>query len=260
MKVIIRLLLVCALFVSCKEEKTAGHFGSSDTLVKQPGPKSPVSSLKTNWDVLLIKEIDSAEFYSIRAKVSPAKEEYTAITDRKLANRMLRGVVSFADYDGDTNTLVTSDSGWVVTRIKPRRGNIITFDKNNEPGFTAYYPELDILLCEAGHQTEVSFNLTTGDSTENTGNPAEFVTSADKTMRLNGSYDGQECNGYFIQVKEKGQYRSAIKLYEVFENRMPKSIGICQIADAFWEGNTTLYIREAITSPNVYYKVVLVER
>jgi len=261
MKLFIPLLLLSALFISCKEETESHnrHFGNSDTLVATPQPKSSVNRMRGVLDVLLIREIDSTEFYSIKAKVKPPEEKYNAITDKKLVNRMLKGVVSFADSDDDGN-LIPSDTGWIVAGIKPRRGSIITFNKYDEPAFTAYYPELDILLCEGGHQTEVSFNLATGDSTENTGNPEEFVTSADKSIRLNGSYDGQECNHYFIQVKEKGQYRTEINLYDVFEERMPKSIGICNITDAFWEGNNILYLREKNVSPNVYYKVVFVER
>jgi len=258
MRLLIRVLLLGLLFISCKEEINNRPVNGNDTIIKPAVSSNPVAIRGQKWDVLLIEQIDSVEFYSLKSKVNPAEEKYVSITDRKLANRMLKGTVSFADYDDNSN-LIPSDSGWIITSIKPRRGSLRTFDKYNEPGFTAYYPELDILLCEVGHQLEVSYNLATGETTENTGNPEEFVTSADKSMRLNGSYDGQECNHYFIQVKEKGHYQRKIPLYDVFEKRMPKGIGICQIDDAFWESNNTLYIKERLVFPNVYYKVVLVE-
>lgn len=253
------ILLVFIVLQSCRQEDKDAQSVDEDTGIQnifREKDEAIKDSIRNNWYVALIEIIDSTKFYQKKEIAKPALEEYTSITDIKEVNLLLKDRVIFGDYNED-ELLKTSDSGYTVMKIKPYKGEVITFNKYNEPGFLAYYPELDILLCEVGHQLEVSYNLTTGETTKNTGNPGEYVTSENGVMRLNGSYDGQECYGYFIQVKKDGRYQRIIPLQETFRDRMSSTPGICQISEAFWIGNEELYIRENNVFPNKYYRVKL---
>lgn len=124
---------------------------------------------------------------------------------------MLKGVVQFADgdEDGETQALV---------KINFKNGKTLRFKEGfHEEYFVAYFPDEDILLCERGHSSDLSFNLKNGEETELTGNPNHIKTSADGKLRVNSYFDGQEYFGYFLQKKVGNRFVKFIDFNAEFE-------------------------------------------
>jgi len=208
--------------------------------------------------VLSITRIDSTEFLEAKRKAHFENKTYKVIRDFITAKKMLKGIVSFGDYEN--SEWIENDTGESVIEITPLNGKKV-IKAEPETYFVAYYPELDILLCEGGHTIDVSYNLLTGETTEDTGNPEFIVPSSDGTLRLNGHYDGQECYTTFIQQKEGGHFKKIIKLSEIFNSRMGE-FSLCTIGDSFWKNNTTLYLEETDnyqgrTQISYYYSIKL---
>lgn len=257
---LINLFIVLLFLQACKQE--AGQGINSPAIVAAPlADTIAVHEKKGIWDVVMIEQVDSATYYTARLKTPPLPEKYKAITDRKVVSQLLKGIVLLGDYDRETEKLVPSDTGWVVMDIRPRRGGRISDYNRDESIFTAYYPDLDILLCEGGHTTDMTFNLTTGETRESTGNPETFVTSPDKSMRLSAVFDGQECSSFYLHYNEGGTYRKVIQLEEVFDKRIG-DFALCKVGDAFWADSRTLYVQnpEGHMDNNLttaYYRVKL---
>jgi len=134
-----------------------------------------------------------------------------------------------------------------------------------EAFFIAYYPQEDILLLEGEHTTDVSFNLTTGEETENVGNPEYIIFSPSKQYRLNGHFNGQECSSWFIQKKIDGCYQKIIQIdsqreYEKSEFEKRARIWFCDIVDVFWQDDTTLnFVTPIVDGKEIklYYQLTL---
>lgn len=164
--------------------------------VKDDKEKEKKSDYSINVEI-----IDSVEYVSIKRKSKATNRNLVKITDYKEAKRILNGVVEFTDNKnfGDKQA---------IRKINFRNGK--QFSNLNDYDyyfFVAYFPEEDILLCEGGHSTDLSFNLKNGNETEETGNPNLFISSPNNKYRLNGSYDGQQCNGYFIQASQNEHFK-----------------------------------------------------
>lgn len=227
-------------------------------------PEEPVSvaddSLKVNFIAtsekeisytLKIEKIDSLEF-SYQKKISaPKKEIFKKITNIQEAKKLLKGVVEFDD-EGENPAVET---------IHFRNGKKYRkVHEHDQYSFVAYYPEEDILLCEGGHSTDISFNLKTGKDTDETGNPDEIVASPKGNFRLNGNYGGQQCFAYFIQQKKNGDFEKIIDLAAEFYNLIKTDL--CVIGDSFWQNENTLFIIEDSNFGvnQKYFKINLVEK
>lgn len=128
--------------------------------------------------------------------------------------------------------------------------------------FVAYFPEEDILLCEGGHSSDVSFNLSNGKEAEDIGNPDFIKTSPPKEWRLNGYFGGQECASYFIQKKINNEFVKVIQLDEAFE-KLTK-IWLCTVGESFWSDEKTLYLTETDFvekgTSTQYFKIDIIEK
>lgn len=233
------LLLLLPVFQSCGNKTE--EVGKPKKEVEKPKDSVnvvlPENPEKTVQYSISIERTDSVAYHSAAAKIKYKNGEIKKITDFEKAKKILKGIVEFADGDEDGES-------HAVKKIHFRNGK--EYRNTNEYDFTyfvAYYPEEDILLCEGGHTTDVSFNLKNGKETEEAGNPDLIITSRNKAFRINGHFGGQECYFYFIQKKINGEFEKIIQLDEVFEKQTKTSL--CVIENAFWLDDQTIYLTES---------------
>ncbi len=176
-----------------------------------------------------IEKISSEEFYTAKqkAKVHMPLEK---ITDFKIVQEKLSGIVEFEDQDNYLG----------IKKINFRNGPSIKNEVDlSECSFVAYFPAEDILLLECGHNMDVSFDLATGQTTYEIGNPNLITTSPSGQYRLNKIYEGQECFHHFIQQNKNVRYQKIVELNDMFENKTGK--WLCVIEKEFWTDDQTLY-------------------
>jgi len=203
-----------------------------------------------------IQKIDSITYFTLKEKVNPQQNEFERITDWAEAKEILGDLVTWETYTLWDGREIQDH----ISKITFRNGETFSFTEGFELlWFHAYYPQFDVLLGERGHTSDVSFNLTTGATTQTVGNPLNYVFSPSKKYLLNGHHDGDICTYYFIQKKIDGQYQTIIDLFEVFSEIV--NFLFCWTPCAFWENDTTLNIIIA-QDPNagqkkLYYQIIL---
>ncbi len=176
-----------------------------------------------------ISKITRDEFDRQRKQTAPNKP-IQKITDFKIVQEKLKGIVLFEELDGNL----------FIKKINFRNGN--TTDGSyqlDECSFSAYFPSEDIILLECGHTTDRSFNLKTGEETYDVGNLNYVTTSPSGKYRLNKIFEGQECFNHFIQEKGNNSYKKILELNELFEKKTGK--WLCVIEKEFWTDDHTLY-------------------
>lgn len=199
---------------------------------------------------LQIDEIDAkgfiANYYASLTPSAPvADTNFASVSER------LKGRVEF-------------DSNQVLIKINFKNGKSYNLQDGDYLFFIAYFPSEDILLCEGGHTTDVSFNLNTGQETEETGNPYYIVNDLSLKRRLNAYYGGQECYSYFIQDQTDSGFKKILSVNESFNALSPLS-NLCTIIDAFWLNSNALLIKADVSDKNgnpttLHYKLTLIEK
>lgn len=181
---------------------------------------------------LQIDEIDSETF---NANYNAALTPSAPLADTNFASvaKRLKGRVEF-------------DSNQLLVKINFKNGKSVNWQGVDYFYFIAYFPSEDILLCEGGHTTDVSFNLSNGQETEETGNPYYIVSDLSLQRRLNGHYGGQECSSYFIQEYTISGFKKIVSLNESFNALSPLS-NLCNIIDAIWVNSYTLCIKADVS-------------
>lgn len=252
----LKLIIIGLLFYSCQESKkveneTLPDSTISDTIIDEVVPQE-IDAEKSYS--ISVETIDSVAFYQAK-KNAPRNKPIEKITDFEIAKKRLAGIVEFSandeygEYQAVRKINFRNGTNW---------GNANDFDGEF---FVAYFPSEDILLCEGGHTTDVSFNLKNGKQTEETGNPDVIVTSPNKLFRLNGHFGGQECYSYFLQKKINGEFEKILQLDEEFK-KITK-IWLCSIGESFWTDDSTLFVTENnYAGPNgkaekKYFKILL---
>ena len=161
-------------------------------------------------------------------------EKLERIDDPIVAKKMLKGIVDFNKFD----------NYYTIKNIHFKNGktvkNLSVFD---EGSFVAYFPTEEIILCEGGHSSDLSFNLATAEEIENIGNPDYIIFSQTKQYRFNGYFEGQECSSYFIQKKINNQYKKIIQLDKEFELKTGK--WLCMVYELFWKNDHTIFLIES---------------
>ncbi|UQB69679.1 hypothetical protein [Epilithonimonas zeae] len=248
-------LITLFAFQSCKKETKQENL--SKTEVQKPKDSVELVSVENPEKKLQysieVEKIDSLEYHHFAVKKNINKKKLTKITDFNQAKKLLKGIVEFNDNseDGDQSA---------VEKIHFRNGK--EYGNTNEYDyyfFVAYYPEEDILLCEGGHTTDISFNLKNGKETEETGNPDYINFSPSGKFRLNGHFGGQECSSYFIQKKIE-DYVKIVQLDEEFE-KLTK-VWLCIVGESFWVDDNTLFLTEASNfgKAKKFFKVKIIEK
>lgn len=255
----IQLLIILFLFLSCdyvKKDDTTLVFTQKNEFEKSK-IKINLNSTKENKNYTIkVEQIDSLNYYTHKEKANYKKDVFKKITNFETAKKTLKNIVFFNDNDKDG--LVQA-----ILKIRFKNGKEINYNEDlDDCFFVAYFPTEDILLCEGGHSSDVSFNLKNGKETNETGNPDYFITSPNSLFRLNGHFNGQECSSCFIQKKINDDYIKSIQLDEEFEKQT--KIWLCIIGEAFWFDNLNLYLTEAsnYTENGLntrYFKIKLIE-
>ena len=230
-------LLLISFFFSCAKKAEESEEIVLETKMDTANSVTGIQDLEEEnlTYSIAVEEIDSAAF--IKAKNSaPKQKSIEKNTDFKTAKKLLAGIVEFEPVDG-------SERYQEVKKVYFRNGKKLE-NRNDFDGetFVAYFPSEDILLCEGGHTSDMSFNLKNGKRTEETGNPDVISASPKNNFRLNGYFGGQQCFSYFIQKNVNGEFQNILQVDEEFK----KITGhwLCIIGDAFWVDEKTLYVSE----------------
>ncbi len=249
------LLVVLSLIglVSC-DQKQKSNPGNPTTVITESSTKEAETVVKHDPDAIsiAIEQISSDQFYSATryAKVSKPAEK---ITDINIVQKQLSGIVDFRKE---------GDSTLYINKIHFRNGTILENDGEcSYCSFVAYFPTDDILLLEGGHMSDASFDLGTGQETEDAGNPELATESPNSKYRLNKITEGQECYEHFIQKKQKGKFQKIADLNKLFENKTGK--WLCVIEKEFWVDDTTLYFKLFVDEKEyqkeyAFYKVKII--
>ncbi|TJZ62949.1 hypothetical protein FAZ15_01205 [Sphingobacterium olei] len=204
--------------VPSKVREMPANLESSAPLTSRPGPIN-----------VTIEKISSEDFFSAqqRAKMNKPMEK---ITDFKIVQQKLAEIVEFEDQDNYLG----------IKKMNFRNASSVKNEVDlSECSFVSYFPSEDILLLECGHTMDVSFDLTTGQTTYETGNPNLVTTSPSGKYRLNKVYEGQECFYHFIQEKKNGKFKKIAELNDIFEKKTGK--WLCVTEKEFWADDQTLY-------------------
>ncbi len=250
------LVFLSILFQGCREDKTQGENGQPMTSL----PDTTVAKARNAADIkyqILVERIDSLQYYFARSRIRYSRDSTARITDSREAAKLLKGIVEFGESRHP-------EEPQPIRSIHFRNGTEYeNRDEFDYISFVAYFPQEDILLCEGGHTSDVSFNLKNGKETEETGNPDYMVYSPGAVFRLNGYFGGQECSAGFIERKIGADYVNVIQLDEEFEKIT--QIWLCIIGESFWTNERTLFLTEAsdFTAAglnNRYFKVTIIEQ
>lgn len=243
------------LFQNC--EKKSAFIEGNHSKYEENKPKPVVVNIDSLSKIkysLEVDKIDSIQYFSVKGKIKLRTNSVLKITDFKKAKKLLTGIVDFKENKD-------FDEYHAVKQINFRNGTHLTSPTEFDFTFVAYYPDEDILLCEGGHSSDVSYHLATGKETEETGNPDLIMASPQQEFRLNGNFGGQECYSYFIQRKINNEFVKIIQLDEEFE-KLTK-VWLCTVGESFWSDERTLYITETDFVDNgiakQYFKVKIIE-
>lgn len=259
-KIIIILLTTFFFFQSCgngTEKKTTEDITLKDNLYKETSKKNNVLPEERVKYSIKVEQIDSIQYHYQKEKANYKQDNIEKITDFETVKKMLKNVVFFNDNDEDEQTQA-------ILKIRFRNGKVNSYTNDFDYFyFVAYYPTEDILLCEGGHTSDISFNLKNGKETEEIGNPEYFKTSPNFNFRLNGHFGGQECSSYFIQEKMNNEFQKIIQLDEEFEKQT--KIWLCILGNSFWLDDLTFYLTEEsnYTEKGLnkrYFKIKLIEK
>lgn len=228
-------LLACSIAIvlfSCQgtsKKSLPSTIPDTTAIIVKEKSEDIVQSDSPSFDVEIEKvtlgQLDSAKKYA------KTNQPIAKITDFDIVQHKLSGIVDFKVDDGYLG----------IKRIHFRNGTD-SGDKEDfeEYSFVAYFPDEDILLCEGGHTTDISFDLTTGQETYEVGNPDLVTVSPNGKYRLNKVFEGQECFFHFIQKKEHNRFRKVLDLSELFEKKTNR--WLCVTEKEFWTDDFTLYL------------------
>jgi hypothetical protein len=224
-------------------EETVAKVAVTAETIPAEEPETPVVEFE-------IVKIDSAHYFAAKRRAPTPLPTPEKITDLRQAKEMLAGLVRWVDG------IERED---IVDGLIARNGKKAD-EYHEEGGFVAYYPQEDIVLLEGGHTSDVSFDLTTGETTGDAGNPENVLFSPSRLHRLNGWFGGQQCYTWFIQTKTGAKYRKTVQLGKEFE--AATGVWLCTLDDVFWLSDTELYFVTAGLvdhqwKEGLYYKVVL---
>ena len=209
-------------------------------------------------DTIRISKIDSVQYFQARTEFFKPKDQADTlvyIEDFQKAKSLLKGRVTFGQYNNDLNIIDSTLDGTMIAKIVFSNGEEIEANDQQyfwDMGFWRYYPTEDILLCEGGHSSDFSFDLKNGIiGPEWVGNPDYINESPNKTYRLNGWFPGQECSDYFIQRKTSNGYEH---LVTIPMDLTKKQFDLCTIGEIFWISENHFYFR------NTYFGITDDER
>jgi hypothetical protein len=257
MKKLVVILNTLVLFTGCYNKALRAE-NAENILITVNSTDLVEAQNVSNNQLFDIQKIDSLKYFVSKEKANVQKVELKKNADLKQVKDILKDMIVWRKYGGGD---LQPDKEYedAITKIVCRNGKTYLYENYDELYFIAYYPQIDVLVCEGGHSSDYSINLTTGETTAIVGIPWYYVYSSTKKYLLNGYESGQECSYYFIQEKVNGQYQTAIDLFEEFRTNI--DFRLCWILDAFWENDEVLNITTTVypdeRHEKLYYQIVL---
>jgi len=218
-------------------------------LIPFVNPKTTVSSIdsiesteeksRSQNELFSIQEIDSVTYFAFKEKAN-MQAALEKLTDLVEAKERLKGRVIWGEYDYEIRKIKEAEEGELVYKVFFDNGKTILYDQP-EAFFVDYYPEKDILSLEGGHSSSLIFNLTTGEETEEVGDPAYWCDSPSGRYRFNGYYTGN-ADVYFIQKKSGTKYKTIIELDYSSGSTLARSFGFVPeyLFGIFWHNDSTM--------------------
>ncbi|MFC4636073.1 SH3 domain-containing protein [Dokdonia ponticola] len=185
-----------------------------------------------NDDLITIKQIDKVTYTELSQRASKKIRKPKAIQHIDSIKMMLKNRVDWV-LESEEATYSVSKT---IKKIHLENGFKVVFDLSCvdfgfSEGYSAYYPEYDILVLEGGHTTDRCFSLKTGETELTIGNPEYMISSPNNSYRLNGYFGGQECISYFFQKNENGKF--------VYLTELNSHFDICRFKTFYWINETT---------------------
>ncbi|MBW1294163.1 SH3 domain-containing protein [Aquimarina litoralis] len=191
-----------------------------------------------NKNAISISTINEAQYNDLKKKVLKETEKPIKINDLDSVKVLLKNRVEWVtqfekeeDKREDQIKSITIDNGQKLVMYKNYSEDF--YFRNA----ACYYPEYGILVLDAGHSSDMSFSIKTGETYITAGNPEYIHHSPRKNYRLNGSYDGQECINYFFQKKINGEFVYLADFYWDYET--------CYFNEFYWISETVFIYRNA---------------
>lgn len=238
MKNLIYLTLSLLLFTQCKNEDTVPEPENKEQDVEVVEEKEVILEVPTDEIIqygFKISRVDSVTFKKNQVKFKVPVVKINKITDvptiiEKTKNHAKIGYQVIGE---------NKEKYYYLEKIILKTGEVIYCNTYSECGIYAYYPDHNIIVSECGHQSDDCYNILTGKSTMQVGNPEYILESPNKKFRLNGYFPGQECSNYFIQKNINGEYLKVLEINEVYPYKnVPESM--CTMKDLFWSDDFTL--------------------
>jgi|GEM_PF-5497139 len=184
---------------------------------------------------IAVKRIDSTKYH--QEKDHSRTKNLTRISDPTQLMRQITQQVELIQEEGYSIPYIRS--------INFSEGG--TYTSYYDPPYTTrYYPDLSILVCEAGHSAEEIFNLKNGLTEEVIGDPETYITSTNETYQFAGYYNGQQFD-YFIQQHTVNGFEKIVPLQDI----MVDSLNIHFVSyEVKWSNDSTFLLH----SKDVYNK------
>lgn len=204
------------------------------------------------YSFTLYKIKDSVLFNRLYDKFKTHEPVPFRVTDIDSIRTLIKGKVEMEKNEYDII---------LVHSFKALNGKEKVFLPYTEEGLLlAYYPEYNFLLMEGGHSSDEGYDLTTGESIYEAGNPATQMFSPQRLYRISGIYGGQECSTYIIQIANQGE-----RLHKM-GNIFSETSNVCNIHRYFWENDHVFYFSEKVygigyeEGKEKYYKLIIKKR
>ncbi|WP_378174048.1 SH3 domain-containing protein [Aquimarina sp. SS2-1] len=190
----------------------------------------------TNDYKVILDEISKEEFHQQQGE-NHSNPSVKKITDLKKIQSILKNQL-IGEYDEEDN--------FNIKKVLTDNGKEVSGFYEEECVISAYYPQYHYLLFECGHASDYLINLKNGeDDINRIGNPDYYLSSPQKTFRLNGYYSGQT-NVHFLEKNNK----NAAPEYLFSISSLIQSD---YLEKYFWKDDNTILLKVE----KMYYKIQL---
>ena len=177
------------------------------------------------------QKISELAYTKIVSTLPKATQAYKKIGSLDSVKTVLKDRVTWKNSD-DKERYSRDDVIESITLVSGQK-LLLNQDSNDygfSKGWSGYYPDLDILVLEGGHSSDMVLNIKTGESNNSVGNPEYLIPSPTNKYRLNGYHSGQECVIYSLQKKIDGKF--------IYLGKVNPDYDICIFHNFKWVSDT----------------------
>lgn len=194
-----------------------------------------------------VKQISQSSYFLRLWESGFRRKRYKAITNIAEAMSALKGRVKFFTPEEVTEKYMFPDNS--VIEISFKDGVIKNLREDDPHEFIAYYPDLQVLVTQAGHSADYSFDLK--NSRKEPGNPQYYCVSANEKIRLNAMHPGQDCVEYYFE-----EWDTLAKEYRIVAEMPYNEAHTCYSSNWVWVDEYTLLFKNFDT----YYEMILMKK